>query len=249
MRNPESGRRWGGNPAHQRSVHLTPLKGTEPREGVFDLCCETPVACLRAGRGSPLVNGFVDGSHEVVHGRLARGFPRLAAPYGRDRHRWPPMSRFAETQPVRGRQTAYAVIDSLAVRRGLSFGERRSVMCSSVSPTDSTPRAPSTATMACHRGPRSSVAMLSGFGWWHLRGAVWREPSGSHRDLGPLILAGATFSEVTFRDRSGPATRAPVIAGLPVVSDPGDRQPSVTSRRCGSERVGRRGGRTRRSTD
>jgi hypothetical protein len=48
VRNPGSGRRWGGNPACQRSAHLIPSKGNEPREGVFGSCCERPVICLRA---------------------------------------------------------------------------------------------------------------------------------------------------------------------------------------------------------
>jgi len=50
-----------------------------------------------------------------------------------------------------------------------------------------------------------------GFGRWHLCGAVWCEPSGSHCDIGHSILAGATFSEVTFRERVDPATRAPIL--------------------------------------
>lgn len=167
---------------------------------------------------SPLVNGFVDGSHEVVHGRLARGFLCLAAPHGRDRYRWPLMSRFAETQPVRGRRTARAVTDSLAACRGLSIGNGRQWLpgtaktcrapspesnprgirdattgslrragsearcsanddrpwCSSVSPTDSTPRALSTVATASRRDARSPAAVPSGFGRWHLRGGLVR---------------------------------------------------------------------------
>lgn len=37
-----------------RSVHLIPSKGNEPREGVFDFCCETPVTCLRTAPGVAL---------------------------------------------------------------------------------------------------------------------------------------------------------------------------------------------------
>jgi hypothetical protein len=48
VRNPGSGRRWGGNPACQRSAHLIPSKGIEPREGVFGSCCERPAIRLRA---------------------------------------------------------------------------------------------------------------------------------------------------------------------------------------------------------
>jgi len=161
-----------------------------------------------------------------------------------------------------------ATTDSLR-RAGRRLAVRRNddrPWFSSVSPTDSTPRVLSTVATACRLDPRSPAAVPSGFGRWHLRGAVWCEPSGSHRDLGPSSLVGATSSEVTFRDRVGSATRAPILGvrpgrrrlagGRQVWSRsegighrwlaggerPRGRQPSVTSRRCGSERVGRRGG-------
>lgn len=51
-----------------RSVYLIPLKGNEPREGVFDFCCETPVTVFGQLRVSLLVDGFVDGPHERGHG-------------------------------------------------------------------------------------------------------------------------------------------------------------------------------------
>jgi hypothetical protein len=39
----------GRQSSAQRSVHLIPPEGNEPREGVFVSCCETSIVCLRAG--------------------------------------------------------------------------------------------------------------------------------------------------------------------------------------------------------
>jgi hypothetical protein len=192
----------------------------------------------------------------VVHGRLARGFLCLAALHGRVRRWWPLMSRFAETQPVRGRRTARAVTDSLAARRRHSIGNGRqwqpgtAKACRAPS-SESNPKETSRCddwfssesrvgrslfdettighgSRVClrqvpHRGfsrpsrwlavvtEGARPAVTSGFGRWHLGGAVWCEPSGSYRDLGPSIRVGATSSEVAYRGRVGSATRAPIL--------------------------------------
>jgi hypothetical protein len=66
VRNPGSGWRWGGNPACQRSAHLISSKGNEPREGVFDSCCEQPVPTSGWFRLVPSDGGFVARPHIVV---------------------------------------------------------------------------------------------------------------------------------------------------------------------------------------
>jgi hypothetical protein len=102
VRNPESGWRWGGNPA-QRSAHLIPPKGIEPREGVFDACCERPGFCLRAESGRrPLVAEFVAPTTRCGHDRFSRAPGRLLPPPGVTDAGLPPVRRSRQRSVVIG---------------------------------------------------------------------------------------------------------------------------------------------------
>jgi hypothetical protein len=71
----------GRQSSAQRSVYLIPPKGNEPREGVFDSCCETPIVCLRAGSGSPSVSVARQPGH-MMWLRRVRSAPTTVWPHG-----------------------------------------------------------------------------------------------------------------------------------------------------------------------